>query len=244
MPARSVKAPPGIAFFDFDNTLIHGDAGPLFGKHLFSVRRQNLSRPRRLFLSLRYVPYIFWMVVQRILYAVRARRRSSLVRSAYRGLKGVPVDLFESDLDRFIDDAIPPRIYPELVAEVQMHLKAGRRCVVVTTGMEQVVTGALRYFPPGVETIGCRMRERNGRLTGRVVGPLFGVDKANIMHAYARALRIELGHCWAYSDHFSDKQMLEAVGHPVAVNPRGRLRKLALRNGWKVIDPEPREAKV
>jgi phosphoserine phosphatase len=81
------------------------------------------------------------------------------------------------------------------------------------------------------------MMERNGRLTGDVLGPLFGVDKANILDAYARALGISPQDCWAYSDHWSDKHMLEAVGHPVAVHPRIRLQRLAVRNGWEIQRP-------
>ncbi|MCA1819966.1 MAG: HAD hydrolase family protein, partial [Halobacteriales archaeon] len=89
--------------------------------------------------------------------------------------------------------------------------------------------------------IGCRLREREGRLTGRVVGPLFGVDKANILDAYARALGVPSQECWAYSDHWSDKHMLEAVGHPVAVNPRPRLARLARKSGWTILRALPPE---
>ena len=46
-------APRGAAFFDFDNTLIHGDAGPLFGEDLFAARRARRSRLGRAGLFLR-----------------------------------------------------------------------------------------------------------------------------------------------------------------------------------------------
>jgi phosphoserine phosphatase len=112
---------------------------------------------------------------------------------------------------------------------------------VITTGMETLVKGAVRHVGSGIEVIGCGLLSgKKGKLTGRVVGPLFGVDKANIIAAYCRALGVDPRQCWAYSDHFSDKQMLEAVGHGVAVNPKGRFRKLALRHGWEILDlPEP-----
>jgi HAD superfamily hydrolase (TIGR01490 family) len=233
--------PTGVAFFDFDNTLIHGDAGPLFGRSLVQARLHSRSWLGRLRLRARYLPYILWMALQAALYKVRARRRSSLVRSAYRGLKGVPVAQFDGLLEEFVDAEIPRRIYPELRRHVEEHLAAGRRCVIVTTGMEPLVRRALRHLPEGMEVIGCRMLHRKGKLTGRVVGPLFGVDKANILDAYARAIGVPPADCWAYSDHGSDRQMLEAVGHGVAVNPKGRFRKLARRNGWAVLEPAPRD---
>ena len=241
--ATTVKPPPGIAFFDFDNTLIHGDAGPLFGRSLFSGQLHERSYWSRVALRFRYAPYITWMALQAGLYSLRFRKRSSLVRSAYLGLKGVPAKEFDERIDAFVDREIPSRIYPEVRQLVEEHLAAGRRCVVVTTGMEPLIKRALRHFPSGIEVIGCRLLQRDGKLTGRVVGPLFGVDKANILDAYCRALGVPTQDCWAYSDHWSDKEMLEAVGHGVAINPRTRFRHLARKRGWAILDVgDPRDA--
>jgi phosphoserine phosphatase len=135
----------------------------------------------------------------------------------------------------FANEILVPRLYSRMAREVQSHLDAGRRAVVVTTGMEALVRHVLDAIDPRIELIGCRLRERTGKISGRVVGPLFGVDKANIMHAFARAVGVDLAACWAYSDHWSDKHMLEAVGHPAAVNPRGRLKRRARKLGWQVI---------
>lgn len=239
--AKSVAPPPGVAFFDFDNTLIHGDAGPLFGRSLVSAQLHERRFWSRVRLRLRYAPYITWMALQAGLYELRMRKRSNIVRSAYRGLRGIPAAEFDGRIDAFVDAEIPRRIYPEMRHIVEGHLAAGRRCVVVTTGMEPLVKRAVRHFPPGMEVIGCRMLTRKGKLTGKVVGPLFGVDKANILDAYCRALGVDPKACWSYSDHWSDKQMLEAVGHGVVVNPRMRFRRLALRVGWEILEPsDPR----
>ena len=45
---------------------------------------------------------------------------------------------------------------------------------------------------------------------------------------------IDLEHCWAYSDSATDIPMLEAVGHPVAVNPDRELARAARERGWQV----------
>ncbi|MEA3190054.1 MAG: hypothetical protein QOD77_636 [Thermoplasmata archaeon] len=234
-------AGPGIAFFDFDNTLIHGDAGPLFGLYLFFWRRRQLAGHfwRRFRLWLRYVPYLTGMGFQAALYKVHARRRSSLLRAAYKGLRGVPASEFYGLMEEFAHEALVPRLLPSMVRELRAHRAAGRDCVVVTTGMEDLIRRVVHTVDPAIEVIGCRLRERKDRLTGRVDGPLFGLDKANIMHAYARAKGIRLADCWAYSDHWSDKHMLEAVGHAVAVNPRGRLKRRARRAGWQVLAAAP-----
>lgn len=234
--AKAPKGLAGCAFFDFDNTIIEGDAGPLFGRSLFSAQLHERTLWGRARLRARYAPYILWMGVQAALYKVRARRRSSLVRSAYRGLKGIRADELGPLMASFVEREIPARIFPELRRHIEEHQAAGRRCVIITTGMEPLVVRAVRHLPPGVEVIGCRLMARKGKLTGRVEGPLFGVDKANILDAYCRALGIDPRSCWAYSDHVSDRHMLDAVGHAVAVNPKGRFRKHAQRAGWTIVE--------
>lgn len=245
MPRKRVRmglpaAPPklrSIAFFDFDNTIIHGDAGPLFGKTLYGKRRARRTRMGRAQLFLRYLPYIVGMTAQAGLYKVHARRRSSLVRSSYKGLRGVRSEDFYEAMDTFVHEAVVPRIYPEMAERIRDHVAQGTACVIITTGMEPLVEHCVRHLPAPVHVIGCILRERNGRLTGRVEGPLFGVDKANILKAYCKALDVDPADCWAYSDHWSDKHMLEAVGHGVTVNPRGKLLRLARRKGWEVLTP-------
>lgn len=233
----------GAAFFDYDNTLIHGDAGPLFGAWLYRLRRKEIKeegnkRLRRLRLWARYAPFVTWMGVQGGLYELNARRRSSLVRSAYKGLRGIPAQAFYDQVDAFVDQEIPPRIYPELVQEIERHQAAGRRCIIITTGIEHLVQQSLRHFPDGVEVIGCRLQEHNGTLTGKVEGPLYGADKQNIIRAYCRAAGIDPADCWAYTDHYSDFHMLLEAGNGVCVNPRGKLEQMARRKGWTILRPD------
>jgi len=47
---------------------------------------------------------------------------------------------------------------------------------------------------------------------------------------------IDLGGSYAYTDSIADLPMLEAVGHPVAVNPDKELRKQAEERGWDIRD--------
>ncbi|MDQ2725073.1 MAG: hypothetical protein M3Y36_06215, partial [Actinomycetota bacterium] len=49
----------------------------------------------------------------------------------------------------------------------------------------------------------------------------------------ARRDGVVLADSWAYSDSATDVPMLEAVGHPVAVNPDRALRRIAVDRGWE-----------
>ena len=64
--------------------------------------------------------------------------------------------------------------------------------------------------------------------TGELAGPFcYGQGKVEAMEEIARWDGLDLGQCYAYSDSASDLPMLEAVGHPVAVNPDASLARHA-----------------
>ena len=54
------------------------------------------------------------------------------------------------------------------------------------------------------------------------------------MRSLSDSLGIDLEHSYAYGDSYADKEFLESVGHPVAVNPDRRLKKLAESRGWPI----------
>jgi len=76
---------------------------------------------------------------------------------------------------------------------------------------------------------------KDGRFTGRLVEPVcFGPGKLLLAEEFAARNSIDLGQSYFYSDGYEDLPMLERVGHPVAVNPDRRLRRLAERRGWPI----------
>jgi phosphoserine phosphatase len=78
---------------------------------------------------------------------------------------------------------------------------------------------------------------RDGICTGKIVGlPMFRAEKsARVMEFIERAGETPED-CGFYSDSIYDLPLLEAIGHPVAVNPDFRLRRIAARRGWPIID--------
>ena len=68
----------------------------------------------------------------------------------------------------------------------------------------------------------------DGVYTGELAGPFcYGPGKVEAITDLARWENFDLGQCYAYSDSASDLPMLEAVGHPVAVNPDAKLERIA-----------------
>jgi hypothetical protein len=74
----------------------------------------------------------------------------------------------------------------------------------------------------------------DGKYTGELEFYCAGEAKAQAIRDLAERVGIDLEGSYAYSDAASDLPMLEAVGHPVAVNPDRDLRKEAEGRGWDI----------
>lgn len=75
----------------------------------------------------------------------------------------------------------------------------------------------------------------DGRFTGEVEYYAYGPTKAQAVKDLAASEGYDLARCYAYSDSATDVPMLEAVGHPFAVNPDRALRREAANRGWPVL---------
>lgn len=99
----------------------------------------------------------------------------------------------------------------------------------------------LRYIADhfGVEDyIGTEIEVRNRRYTGRVLPPpITGPIKAEKARQLfsSRGMDVDWASSYAYGDSFTDHNMLELVGHPVAVYPDKKLNQLAMKQKWELM---------
>src|SRR4029078_2583390 len=79
------------------------------------------------------------------------------------------------------------------------------------------------------------MAVEDGRYTGGIKFYAYAENKAKAIQDLARKRGYDLARSYAYSDSVTDVTMLEAVGHPHAVNPDKDLRRVAKDRGWPVL---------
>ena len=157
-----------------------------------------------------------------------------LLERVLEGIKGHRV----VDLRRLTPDVLAgilPRVYPQMLEVVREHQDAGRPAYIATAASQpaaELLANALVMDG----AIGTRWEIEDGVYTGRLEGPFaYGEGKATRLREFAAAQGIDLKQSWAYTDAASDLPMLEAVGHPVAVNPDTELAEVAKREGWDVL---------
>ena len=158
------------------------------------------------------------------------RIRSALLKV----IKGWDRTSVREIVDEALERVVDPIIYAEAVDLIELHRAAGRFVVIVSASPEEIVVPLARYL--GVDTtIASRAAvDESGRYTGEMAFYAYGPFKADAIHELATARNLDLEGSYAYSDSISDLPMLEAVGHPVVVNPDRLLANLARDRGWQV----------
>jgi HAD superfamily hydrolase (TIGR01490 family) len=133
-----------------------------------------------------------------------------------------------------LEAVVAPLTFVEARAALAAHRAAGRLLVIVSAAPDEIVAPLALHL--GVDEAVASRAEvgPDGRYTGRMALDTHGPGKVAEMAAVARRHDVDLASSWAYSDSLTDLPMLEAVGHPVAVNPDAGLARTAGERGWPV----------
>jgi HAD superfamily hydrolase (TIGR01490 family) len=224
VPLPSPSQAPAAAFFDLDRTLISGSSAFTFGIAAWRadlLESGTLARDGLRALSFRLfgaTDETSTATRDRILAAVAGADRAELLA------------LNEHIIPRLLE-----RVRPESRALIDMHHEAGRETWIVSASPMELVdplAGAIGM----TGGIGTRSAVVDGHYTGQLDGPfVYGEGKAEAIVRLAEEHGYDLRLSYAYSDSVSDLPMMEAVGHPVAVNPDRPLEQVARRRGWPIV---------
>lgn len=140
---------------------------------------------------------------------------------------------------RYMRAVIEPAIQPQALELVRNHQRAGDRVAIVTATNEFVTEPIARAF--GVDELIAVQLERgpDGWITGAISGtPSMREGKVVRVERWLaeRGLDWDSADTTFYSDSMNDLPLLEKVDHPVATNPDARLREIAARRGWRILD--------
>lgn len=215
-----------LTLFDLDHTLLSGDSDVL---------------------------WVQFLIDQGLLDEQAAADRNADMEARYRaGTVGVQefTEFFIGTLagrtpaqweplrQRFLAEAIAPRLPPDAHALVRRHQHAGDT-VVLTTATNRFIT-ELTARHLGIDHLiatDCAL-DAQGRFTGASRGILnMREGKVARLHDWlgARGQRLGEVHSTAYSDSLNDLPLLSAVDRPVAVDPDPRLEAIARERGWAVL---------
>ncbi len=219
--------PPGrpAAFFDLDKTIIATSSALAFSKSFYAGGLIN----RRSVLRSAYAQFVF--LAGGADHDQMEKMRAFLSQM----VTGWPVDTVSELVNDTLHNIVEPLVYDEAVSLIEEHRLAGRDVIIVSASGREMVEpiGAML----GVDAvIASQLAVRDGCYTGEIDFYAYAENKAVAMVELAAERGYDLARSYAYSDSITDAAMLEAVGHPHAVNPDKELRRLAVSREWPVLD--------
>ena len=133
-----------------------------------------------------------------------------------------------------LHNIVDPLVYDEAVSLIEDHHLAGRDVIIVSTSGSEVVE-PIGEMLGADEVVATRMEVEDGKYTGGITFYAYAEAKAREVRRLAETHGYDLARSYAYSDSVTDVHMLEAVGHPYAVNPDKDLRRIARERGWPIL---------
>ena len=214
---------PTAAFFDLDGTLLTVNSADLWVR-----RERRLGR------------ITGWQLARAALwlggYKLGVLDMEGALRAALGTLRGVEESFIRAETHAWWRDEVRQHVAPGSRGVLEEHRKRGDLLVLLTSSSRYASEMAREEF--GLDVTLCQGYEvRDGRFTGAPLRPLcYAAGKVEVAEAWASEQGVDLAKSAFYSDSSTDVPMLERVGQPFAVHPDPRLRMIARRRGWPMLD--------
>ena len=217
------------AIYDMDRTITRTGTYTGFLTHV-ALRRS----PWRLI----FFPFVG---IAMLIYAAKLISRSRLKEWNQAMLIGrhVPGAALAPLIDSYADKVIATNIYPGALRQMAADRESGHRLVMATAsyriyvsviaaklGMDDVIATDTFCLP-------------DGRIHARIDGEnCYGPAKLRKIEAWLETQGVKRTDCTVrfYSDHVSDAPVLDWADVPIAVNPSPKLRHMAKRHSWLIVD--------
>ena len=221
------------AFFDLDRTIIGGSSMFIFGLVAFRsglVTKRELVRDAQNAVAFK-------------MSGASDEKTDAVKDRILQAIEGVKV----TTLTNMADEILPKLMHDvrrEARGLIDLHTDAGRDTYIVSASPIEIV-GRFAEEMGMTGGLGTVADISDGVYTGELAQPFcYGEGKADALHRIADEMGYDLEASYAYTDSAGDMPMLDAVGHPVAVNPDKALETVAYHKGWPIVEFSRTKKKV
>ena len=204
------------AIFDLDGTIIRTSSEQVFLSYLLShgeIPIPNLFAWASNFLKVKSLP---------------------VAKSNKVYLRGLAQQRLHEIARRCFVDTLRPSIAPHISDLIHAHRADGRTVILMSGSLSLLVQPFHEHFQTDL-MVSHELEAVDGKLTGKRVGlHPFAENKAKLAQQLATEHGFDLSNSYAYGNHHTDAYKLALFGHPVAVNPDRKLRRIATEKGWQI----------
>ncbi|MFP5213415.1 MAG: HAD family hydrolase [Acidobacteriota bacterium] len=216
--------PGPCAFFDFDDTLVEGDS------LLYWFRFYYGRKPWKRFFQLFNFMGLF-------LHAIRLVDAGTLKRIFFLPMSYENPATLDRMAGEFVREELVKYLYPNVLERLWTHHRLNHRIFVVSASPVFYLRYIREFLPQCSVIIGTRFEfPQRGllRLPKYQGSNVKGEQKIHELSAHGEAPASGAG-CFGYSDHHSDRFLLEYTEFPCCVLPTSKLQRIADPNGWPSI---------
>ena len=210
------------ALFDLDKTLLDVSSGQLYARFQYQsgqMGRWDLAR-------------VTWWGIQGRLGILNME---DLIPRLVATAEGEDEPETRRQCDLWFARDVVPHLTERGQQRVEEHKDRGHVVAIVSASTQYVVEPMAAYLGIPGQFVCTHLESKDGRLSGQITPPAcYGQGKVVWAERFAAEHEVDLAASFFYTDSISDLPLLERVGHPVAVNPDPRLRRLAQQRGWTI----------
>ncbi len=211
-----------VAFFDLDHTLLDRATGNIYAQVMV---KKGYMKPSAL----------FWVLWYTLLYKLNRLPKREVYLKVLSVMGKYHVLEMIKMMDEGFEEKILPRLYKEGVELIRKHKQLGHITVIATAAGEYVAE-RVRAQLGADDIIATPIPVREERISAELLGPTSYMEgKLQMALFYCEKMGADISECYFYSDSASDLPLLEAVGHPVLVNPQLKLRIATRKRGWPIL---------
>lgn len=211
-----------LVFFDLDGTLINNPSSEkLYFLWLITHRK----------IGLKQIAYFLkfccrWFLQMKFMVFVKNK--------AY--LFGLPFEKTIADAKGFTKTKLLPRLRPTIIKLLKKHQRNGDK-IILLTGTPKFIADvfAKKLGIREVEATELQLDE-NGFTDLSPSQHPYGQEKLLIAKRICKKFNFDLSNTVAYANSIHDLSLLKSVGKAIAVTPDRKLRKIATKKNWDIVN--------
>jgi len=210
------------ALFDMDRTLLDTSSALLYVRYLRRIGQIGRRQVAQV---------IGWTLLERLGLLDMQRLVERLMTTA----SGDNEPEIKQLCDRWFAEDVVTHVTDRGRQRLAEHQAQGHVLGIVSASTQYAVGPLAAHLGIPEQYVSSHLESQDGRLTGRIVPPLcYGEGKVVWAERFAAEHGADLSASYFYTDSITDLPLLERVGHPVAVNPDPKLRRLAKQRAWPI----------
>jgi HAD superfamily hydrolase (TIGR01490 family) len=211
-----------IAFFDLDHTLLSLNSGRALIKQAYEAKMINRSG-------------LIKVAIYSLFYKLNLADPISLLKRVVLWVKDQDEETLQNLVNDVFEKHLKLSVRKEVVEEIEFHRRHGAILVILSSSIPPICKAVAVQLK--LDDILCSELEvSNGIFTGQLKGEFcLGEGKVRRIKEYCNKMSLKEEDSYYYGDSIEDYPALKIIGNPVCVSPDKKLKKIALKAGWKII---------